>query len=80
LKPSVYSNNFWVQVHIACGGLCSFLLVQKRTKKRHLPILSGQAAIEYSPMAGSSYVEHVCMVVNSIGSLMWYQDRMLITG
>jgi len=75
-------------VHIACGGLCSFLLVsrrdrdlrQKRTKKRHLPILSGQAAIEYSPMAGSSYVEHVCMVVNSIGSLMWYQDRMLITG
>jgi len=88
MKPSVYSNYVWVEVHNACGGL-SFLFAclpkgsgstTKKNQKRHLPILSGQAAIEYSPMVGSSYVELGYMAVKCIGSLMWCRDRRLFFG
>jgi len=65
-----------VQLPNACGGLLFFFAylpkgsgsATKRNKKK-------TPTKEYSPFVGRSYVEQMCIVVKSKGSLMLCWDR-----
>jgi len=59
LKPSVYSNYVWVEVHYACGGLCSFCLspegigiCDKKEPKKTPPDFIGTGCHRIQPDGG----------------------------